>query len=39
MGACLGAKYGIEGIPSEWMGRTLCVDRAMRLAIDIVSTI
>ena len=36
MGACLGAKYGIEGIPPEWMGRTLSVNRAIRLAIDIV---
>jgi ADP-ribosylglycohydrolase len=37
VGACLGAKYGIEGIPLEWIKRTLVAEEAIQLALKLVS--
>ena len=37
VGACLGAKYGIEFIPVDWINKTASVDKALKFAINIVS--
>ena len=35
-GFCLGAKYGIEGIPREWIDKTFAAEEGLRLAIQLV---
>ena len=36
VGACLGAKYGIEGIPADWLEKTPSVERALKFAVTIM---
>jgi hypothetical protein len=36
VGACLGAKFGVEGIPVEWLEKTDAAVRALTLAIQLV---
>lgn len=36
VGACLGAKFGLEAIPLDWMEMTETADRALSLAIQLV---
>ena len=38
VGACLGAKYGIDGIPREWIDKTTAAEEALSLALQIVKT-
>ena len=33
VGACLGAKYGLDGIPREWMEKTKAINEVLVLAI------
>ena len=35
MGACLGAKYGIDGIPKQWIEKTASSLKAVQFAIDV----
>ena len=37
VGYCLGAKYGIEGIPREWIDKTAAAEEGLRLAIQLVN--
>ena len=36
IGACLGAKFGLDGIPVEWIKKTHMAVHALRLAIQLV---
>lgn len=36
VGACLGAKFGLEGIPLDWMEKTEMACKALSLAIQLV---
>ena len=36
LGACLGAKFGLEAIPIEWLEKTDVAKRALSLAIHLV---
>lgn len=36
VGACLGAQFGLEGIPREWMEKTHEAKRGLSLAIQLV---
>lgn len=36
VGACLGAKYGLEGIPKEWLEKTTAAEEALHLALQLV---
>jgi len=38
IGAMLGAKYGVEGIPADWMEKTKNIDNILQLAIRLSST-
>ncbi len=35
VGACLGIKYGIDAIPREWMEKTLRIQEALTVAIEV----
>ena len=34
----LGAKYGVEGIPADWIEKTKNIDNILQLAIRLSST-
>lgn len=36
VGTCLGAKYGIDGIPREWIDKTIAAQEGLSLALEIV---
>ena len=36
VGACLGAKYGMESIPMDWLEKTDSAKHALELAIELV---
>ena len=36
MGACLGAKYGLDAIPLDWIQRTDRAAHVLELAIELV---
>ena len=36
VGACLGAKFGLEAIPLDWMEKTEVAVKALSLAIQLV---
>ena len=36
VGACLGAKFGMAGIPKEWLEKTDAAKRALVLALQLV---
>ena len=35
IGACLGAKYGLEAIPKEWMQKAFMCEEALSLALEL----
>lgn len=35
LGACFGAKYGIDGIPIEWMEKVTNIEKVMTMAISV----
>ena len=35
VGACLGAKFGLEGIPLDWMEKTHAAKKALSLAVEL----
>lgn len=37
IGAMLGAKFGVEGVPVEWMEKTNNIESVMKIAIDITA--
>ena len=37
VGACLGAKYGLEVIPREWIEKTAVAEEALRLSLQLVA--
>ena len=36
IGACLGAKFGLESIPTEWIRKTFSAPHVLKLAIELV---
>lgn len=36
IGSCAGAKYGLDGIPVEWINKTKSAEDVLSAAIDIV---
>ena len=36
VGSCLGAQYGIEAIPREWMEKTDSARHTLKLALELV---
>ena len=39
VGACLGAKFGLDAIPLDWMQKTSVAGRALSLAIRLVKDV
>ena len=37
IGACYGAKYGIEGIPTDWLKKVKDIEKVMVLAIKLLN--
>ena len=35
VGACLGAKYGLDSIPVDWISKTTCGEEILSMAVDL----
>ena len=39
VGACLGARYGLESVPLDWVERTDSAKHALELAMELVKNV